>query len=90
MLTQVFELLAKIREGISKPNARITVEEFNLVEPSDAIRFQFMWYEDKLWTLTWIVPRIDVEQIRGEEDIIIQRLIADVNREIQKKEGESQ
>lgn len=90
MLTQIFELLAKLREGISKPNARITVEEFGITEPGDAIRFQFRWYEAELWTLTWLLSRMEVERIRGGEDILVDGLIADVNREIQKKEGESQ
>lgn len=89
MLTQIFELLAKLRDGISKPNARISVEEFDLVEPGDSIRFQFRWYESKLYTLTWILSRMDVEQIRGDEDILVERLIDDVNRTILKKEMEN-
>lgn len=88
MLTNIFKLLAKLREGISKPEARITVEEYTITEPGDALRFQFRWYEDQLLTMSIIISSFETDRIRGEEEILIERLIADVNREILKKEKE--
>lgn len=83
MLSTIRNTLAKIREGISKPGARITVEEHDLLELGDALRFQFTWYGSELLRLSTIISRVEIDRIRGEEEIIIERLVRDVNDKLE-------
>lgn len=83
MLTNIMNTLAQLREGITKPDARIIVEEHTLVEPGDAIQFQFIWYTNELLRLSTIISRVEIDRIRGEEEIIIERLIRDVNEKLE-------
>lgn len=82
MLNNIFDILQRLREGITKQNARITVEEHDILEPGDGLRFQFIWYEDKKLTVSLVISREEINRTSWDESSLIDRIIRDVNTEI--------
>lgn len=88
-MTRIFDLLDAIRSQIKKPHARITVEIFDM-GIGDGLRFQFLWYEDKLIKLSVFISKTEIESV-FDDGFLVKRVVTMVNAELDKlTEGESQ
>ena len=88
-MTHIFDLLDAIRSKLTKPDSRITVEIFDM-GIGEGLRFQFLWYEEKLIKVSVFISKTEIDSIL-DDDFLIDRIISMVNTEFEKLlEGESQ
>lgn len=88
-MTRIFDLLDAIRSQIKRPHARITVEIFDM-GIGDGLRFQFLWYEDKLHKVSVFISKTEIESVL-DDGFLVDKVISMVNAELDKlSEGESQ
>lgn len=86
MLIKVLDLLQRLREGITKKQARITIEEYNILEPGDGLRFKFVWYEEKKLGVSFVISLKEIHRLSWDENILIDRIIRDVNTDVMRFE----
>lgn len=79
-MRRIFAILEGIQSKLTKPNARITVEIFEM-GGSSGIRFIFSWYEDKLIKVTVFVSKNELDHILDDE-FLVRQIVSIVNAEL--------
>lgn len=82
MLKDVCLFLNTIKNGLIKPDARITVELSNM-GTDIGLKFQFLWYEDKVIKLNVFITSSMFGAV-FDESVISEYIIRFVNRELDK------
>ena len=86
MLENIFDFLAKLKAGLTKPDPRITVEVYDMGN-GDGLRFQFIWYDDPLppnySKVNVFIPKDMIEHVRNE-DFLSDYIIRFVNVELER------
>lgn len=84
MLTEIFELFKRVNAGISKTGGKISIDDFSLSKPTDAIRIRIIWYEEKVSSVQYVLRDIELESFSGEEEFLVDRIIGHINKELLK------
>ncbi len=82
MLSNIFDFLERVKAGLTKPDGRITVEVYDMGN-GDGLKFQFLWYEDKLLKISCFVPNDMIEAVYDDQ-FIVEYIVHMANFEVEK------
>jgi hypothetical protein len=84
MISQLFDFIEKIKNGLKKPDSEILISAQDMGS-GEGLRFSFRWYDEaKLLHLNLFIPKLIVDTYQDE--FLVDHIIHMANLELDKHE----